>query len=84
MSECVTVCSGWECIVRGVGFRPDLTFFFTLSIVIPIIDCVLTISLVHSVRLDSVMQYKPCTCSTLLQVFSTQKAAFIFSTKYNR
>ena len=38
MSECVTVCSGWECvIVRGVGCRPDLT---VLSIVIPIIDCI--------------------------------------------
>ena len=58
MSERVTVCSGWECvIVCGVGFWPDL---------------------VHSVRLDSVMKYMPCTCSTLLQVFSTQKAhAFI-------
>ena len=41
MSDCVTVCSGWECIiVRGIGFRPDLTVFFSLSIVIPIIDCI--------------------------------------------
>ena len=38
MSECVTVCSGWLCvIVCGVGFRPDLT---VMSIVIPIIDCI--------------------------------------------
>ena len=38
MSECVKVCSGWECvIVCGVGFRPELT---VMSIVIPIIDCI--------------------------------------------
>ena len=36
MSECVTVCSGWECVImRGVGFWPDHTVFFSLSIVIP-------------------------------------------------
>ena len=38
MSECVTVCSGWDCvIVCGVGYRPDHT---VLSIGIPIIDCI--------------------------------------------